>query len=187
MSKQSPIRTCLGSNQEYPKRELWRFVKGPDNLVWFDISGKAHGRGAYVAPDAKLIAAAIKRKAFSRKLDGAQTPPDLAQRVQSALTTQLIAQLGLAKKASALVSGGQKVLEVRQFGALDTVILATDAGDDVATKVKTHADACVWQGLSKVQLEHASGQANVPVLAVQDNAAIAALVAQLKTFETEND
>lgn len=187
MSKQAPIRTCLGSNQEHPKHVLWRFVKGPDGLVWFDISGKAPGRGAYVFPDAKFIAAAIKRKAFSRKLDGANVPADLATRVQSALTQQLIAQLGLAKKASSLVSGGQKVLEVPQFGALDTVILATDAGEDIAAKVKNHANACVWQGLNKVQLEQASGQGNVPVLAVLGNTAIATLVSQLKTFETEND
>ena len=45
--KHVPHRTCVGCREVLPKRTLIRIVKGPDG-VGVDLSGKAHGRGAYL-------------------------------------------------------------------------------------------------------------------------------------------
>ena len=45
--KHVPHRTCVGCREVLPKRTLIRIVKGPDG-VDVDLTGKAHGRGAYL-------------------------------------------------------------------------------------------------------------------------------------------
>ena len=45
--KHIPRRTCVGCREILPKRSLIRIVKGPDG-VKVDLTGKAHGRGAYL-------------------------------------------------------------------------------------------------------------------------------------------
>ncbi|MBG0784191.1 MAG: YlxR family protein [Anaerolineaceae bacterium] len=46
-SKHVPQRTCVGCREVLQKRALIRIVKGPDGVV-VDLTGKAHGRGAYL-------------------------------------------------------------------------------------------------------------------------------------------
>jgi len=46
-SKHIPRRTCVGCREVLPKRELVRVVNGPEGVT-VDLTGKAHGRGAYL-------------------------------------------------------------------------------------------------------------------------------------------
>lgn len=46
-TKHIPRRTCVGCREVLPKRSLIRIVNGP-NGVEVDLTGKAHGRGAYL-------------------------------------------------------------------------------------------------------------------------------------------
>lgn len=46
-SKHIPRRTCVGCREVLPKRSMFRIVKGPKG-VDVDLTGKAHGRGAYL-------------------------------------------------------------------------------------------------------------------------------------------
>lgn len=46
-SKHVPRRTCVGCREVLPKRSLIRIVYGPEG-VRVDLTGKAHGRGAYL-------------------------------------------------------------------------------------------------------------------------------------------
>ncbi len=45
--KHVPQRTCVGCREVLPKKTLIRIVNGPDG-VGVDLTGKAHGRGAYL-------------------------------------------------------------------------------------------------------------------------------------------
>jgi hypothetical protein len=45
--KHVPQRTCVGCREVLPKRALIRIVKSPEG-VKVDVTGKAHGRGAYL-------------------------------------------------------------------------------------------------------------------------------------------
>lgn len=46
-SKHIPQRTCVGCREVLPKRSLIRIVNGPEGVA-VDLTGKAHGRGAYL-------------------------------------------------------------------------------------------------------------------------------------------
>jgi predicted RNA-binding protein YlxR (DUF448 family) len=45
--KHIPRRTCVGCREVLPKRSLIRIVRG-EKGVTVDLTGKAHGRGAYL-------------------------------------------------------------------------------------------------------------------------------------------
>ncbi len=65
-----PVRTCVGCRQEAGKPALIRLVRGPDGAIRPDPTGRAHGRGAYLHPDAACFAAARSRRALERSLKG---------------------------------------------------------------------------------------------------------------------
>lgn len=46
-TKHIPRRTCVGCREVLPKRSLIRIVNSPEG-VKVDLTGKAHGRGAYL-------------------------------------------------------------------------------------------------------------------------------------------
>ena len=48
--KHIPQRTCVGCREVLPKRSLFRIVKSPEGVT-VDLTGKAHGRGAYLHDD----------------------------------------------------------------------------------------------------------------------------------------
>ncbi|MCI1894985.1 MAG: YlxR family protein [Lactobacillus sp.] len=68
-----PMRKDLLSGEMFPKKSLVRIVKQQDNTVAIDPTGKAAGRGAYVALDPAAVQKAKKKqlieKAFSIKID----------------------------------------------------------------------------------------------------------------------
>jgi hypothetical protein len=71
-----PARTCVACRQVAGKRELLRFVRGPDGAVSLDRSGRTPGRGAYLHATAECFELARKRKALDRAL-GAAVPPEV--------------------------------------------------------------------------------------------------------------
>jgi predicted RNA-binding protein YlxR (DUF448 family) len=46
-----PMRKSIVSNQMFPKKELLRIVKNKEGIILIDPTGKAAGRGAYIALD----------------------------------------------------------------------------------------------------------------------------------------
>ena len=46
--KKIPMRKCIITNERFPKKELIRVVRTPENEVVVDLTGKMNGRGAYL-------------------------------------------------------------------------------------------------------------------------------------------
>ncbi|WP_232697075.1 RNase P modulator RnpM [Brevibacillus daliensis] len=46
--KKVPLRKCIVCQEMYPKKELLRVVRTPEDQILIDLSGKAAGRGTYV-------------------------------------------------------------------------------------------------------------------------------------------
>lgn len=82
--KRVPARTCVACREEGGKRELIRFVRGPDGLIMLDRTGRASGRGAYLHASAECLGQARKRKALDRAL-GAVVGPAVWDEVASGL------------------------------------------------------------------------------------------------------
>ena len=64
-----PMRTCVVTNEKYPKNELLRIVRTPEGKVLADLSGKLNGHGAYIKKDVETLEKAIKTKTLARHLD----------------------------------------------------------------------------------------------------------------------
>ena len=46
--KKIPMRKCVATQEQCPKKELLRIVKTPQGTVEVDLTGKLNGRGAYL-------------------------------------------------------------------------------------------------------------------------------------------
>lgn len=68
-NKKIPLRTCVITKEQLPKKDLIRIVKNKDNEVFIDQTGKANGRGAYLKKDIETIEKARKTKLLDKKLE----------------------------------------------------------------------------------------------------------------------
>ena len=64
-----PMRTCVVTHEQFPKKELLRVVRDKEGNVTVDITGKANGRGAYIKKDLEVLDKAIKTKKLEKKLE----------------------------------------------------------------------------------------------------------------------
>ena len=67
--KKIPMRTCVVTNERFPKSELLRIVRTTENGVKPDLTGKLNGHGAYIKKDIEVLEKAIKTKALERHLE----------------------------------------------------------------------------------------------------------------------
>lgn len=119
-------RRCIVTGDNPPEDELVRFVLSPDGQVIPDVAAKLPGRGAWVRAKREIVDQAVKRNAFARAFKTSVKPPaDLSDQVERALTQRCLDLLGLGRKASALVSGFDKVEEAirssRPLGLIEAV------------------------------------------------------------------
>ncbi len=72
-----PMRTCLGTGEKLPKREMVRIVCTADGRIMVDESGKAAGsRGAYVSRSQAALKTALSRKRFEAEFECALNDTD---------------------------------------------------------------------------------------------------------------
>ena len=64
-----PMRMCVGCREMFPKKELMRVVKSPENVISFDRVGKAPGRGAYICRSVECLNKSMKIRALERQLE----------------------------------------------------------------------------------------------------------------------
>jgi predicted RNA-binding protein YlxR (DUF448 family) len=64
-----PMRKSVVSNEMFPKKELVRIAKTKEGVVSLDPTGKAPGRGAYIALEPKEVEDSRKKKILDRALD----------------------------------------------------------------------------------------------------------------------
>lgn len=67
--KKIPLRRCVVSREQLPKKELLRIVKDKDGNVSVDITGKLNGRGAYIKKDLDILKIAKDKKILDRILE----------------------------------------------------------------------------------------------------------------------
>lgn len=67
--KKVPLRKCVATGEQLPKKELIRIVKNKEGEVSVDPTGKKNGRGAYLKRSLDTIELAKKKKILNRVLD----------------------------------------------------------------------------------------------------------------------
>lgn len=64
-----PLRKCVATMEQLPKKELIRIVKNNEGKVFIDLTGKQNGRGAYLKRSVEAIQLAKKKNALGRALE----------------------------------------------------------------------------------------------------------------------
>jgi hypothetical protein len=77
--KKIPLRKCVATYEQLPKKELLRVVKSKEGVISIDLSGKAPGRGAYIKKSLEAVKIAKKSKALERALECSLTDEFYAQ------------------------------------------------------------------------------------------------------------
>lgn len=83
-NKKVPMRTCCGCKESFPKKELIRIVKTPENTAAVDITGKMNGRGTYICRKTECLEKARRSGSISRSLD-IQISPEIYDRLRAEL------------------------------------------------------------------------------------------------------
>jgi predicted RNA-binding protein YlxR (DUF448 family) len=67
--KKIPLRRCVATFTQAPKKELIRVVRTPEGDVKIDETGRANGRGAYLLKSLEAVDVAQKKGALSKALE----------------------------------------------------------------------------------------------------------------------
>ncbi|MCI6271788.1 MAG: YlxR family protein [Erysipelotrichaceae bacterium] len=67
--KKIPLRKCVVTQEQFPKKELLRIVKTPENEVKVDLTGRLNGRGAYLKKDVNVVEIARKKGSLDKALE----------------------------------------------------------------------------------------------------------------------
>lgn len=68
-----PMRKCVVTQERFPKQELLRVVRTPEEEVIVDVTGKKNGHGAYIQKSLETLEKAKKTRALARAL-GCEIP-----------------------------------------------------------------------------------------------------------------
>ncbi len=80
--KKVPLRRCVATGEQLPKKELIRVVKNKEGDVFVDPTGKANGRGAYLKRSQEAIDIARKKGILKRAL-GVDIPDEIYDELSS--------------------------------------------------------------------------------------------------------
>lgn len=64
--KRLPVRHCMGCNGAFEKTLLLRVVKNKQGLIFYDNTGKASGRGAYICRNNECLTKVVKSRRINK-------------------------------------------------------------------------------------------------------------------------
>lgn len=67
--KKIPLRKCVATQEQLPKKELIRIVRNKEGEVFVDPTGKMNGRGAYLKRSLEAIEIAQKKGILKKALN----------------------------------------------------------------------------------------------------------------------
>ncbi len=121
-----------------PRRDLVRFVLGPDQGIVPDVEEKLPGRGLWVKAEPDTITRAAIKGLFSRAAkDLVKAPADLAAKVEALLVARALSFLGLARRAGELLLGFDQIERALNSGkSIGVLIAASDGAQDGRRKLE---------------------------------------------------
>ena len=79
-----PMRKCTGCAEHFPKMELIRVLRTPDNAIVLDTTGKKSGRGAYICKNPACLKKARKARRLEASLE-CEIPEEVFLRLEEEL------------------------------------------------------------------------------------------------------
>jgi len=131
-------RKCIATGEVQPKYGLIRFVVGPEDTIYPDITGKLPGRGIYVAADRETLQTAVEKKLFAR---GAKQQvkllDDFVNEVERQLARRVIDLIALSRKSGKAVAGYEKTKAWLQSEEAQVLFQAVDGSGRGKSKLST--------------------------------------------------
>ncbi len=176
-------RSCIACRRERPPREMIRVVRSRDGQITLDEQGHLSGRGAYLCPEPQCVALCLKKKLLEKALKSpipAEVTAKLAASVQlsaedlalgeQSLKNEIMAVLGMARRAGELIIGRDRVLASLSSGHDLLALLAEDCSAAVRRALSAKgAEFYVVSGTSRSELGQLLGlrQTQIAALPVQ--------------------
>jgi predicted RNA-binding protein YlxR (DUF448 family) len=133
-----PERKCIATGEVQPKYGLIRFVVGPEDTIYPDVTGKLPGRGIYVSADREALEQAVKKKLFSRGAkQQVKIPDDLVDEVERQMSRRVVDLIAMSRKAGSAVAGYEKVKAWLQSEEALVLIQASDGSGRGKSKLST--------------------------------------------------
>jgi predicted RNA-binding protein YlxR (DUF448 family) len=152
-------RQCALTREVRPVADLIRFAISPGGEVVPDTDALAEGRGVWISLGHKLVADAVKKKAFAKSLKAeVAVAPDLADITRQRLTDRLTSALSMCRKAGQIVTGASKVKALIESGEAIALLTATDAAEDgrnkMVSSLKGYRYAAEEAGIATREVPH---------------------------------
>ncbi|MGI6075148.1 MAG: RNase P modulator RnpM [Pyramidobacter sp.] len=176
-------RSCVACRRERPPREMIRVVRSRDGQIAVDEQGHLSGRGAYVCPEPQCIALCLKKKLLEKALKS-PIPAEVAAKLaawvnldaedmalgEQSLRNEMMAVLGMARRAGELIIGQDRVLRCLSAGDRLLTLITEDCSAAVKRALDAkNAEVYVLSGTSRSELGQLLGlrQAQIAALPVQ--------------------
>ncbi|OWJ75777.1 hypothetical protein CDV52_05755 [Haematobacter missouriensis] len=145
--REEPERRCIVTGEVQPRQGLIRFVVGPEDRIFPDVTGKLPGRGIWVAADRAAVDKAARKGLFSRAARRAVTvPPNLADEVEVMVARRVVDLVSLARKAGEAVAGFEKVKDWLDKDRAAVLMQASDGSERGKTKLHPPGGANTFIG-----------------------------------------
>ena len=82
-----PMRKCVVTQERFPKKDLIRVVRTPEQTIEIDLTGTKNGHGAYISKSLETLALAKKNKALQRALE-TEIPDEVYQELEAIITNE---------------------------------------------------------------------------------------------------
>lgn len=86
--KKIPMRMCSVTRERFPKMELLRVVKTPEEEVKVDLTGKLNGHGAYIKKDLSVLEKAKKTKVLAKALE-IEIPESIYEEIEEIIKKEI--------------------------------------------------------------------------------------------------
>lgn len=193
-----PERKCILSGVHASRAALIRLALGPDGQVWPDLAARLPGRGAWIAPDRRLLEQAMAKGRLKGALarafkEPAIVPDDLPGRLAAGLEKRAMDRLGLEHRAGHLIYGSEKISEWARAGRLFLLLHAADAAPDGSSKLDQawrsgggEMDDVIHLPAGREALSRAVGRENVVHSGVNNGKAAARIAQELGRWAAFN-
>ena len=81
--KKIPLRKCVATQEQLPKKELIRVVRSKEGEIFVDATGKKNGRGAYLKRSNEAIELAKKKGDLKRALEVDEIPESIYEELKT--------------------------------------------------------------------------------------------------------
>lgn len=182
-------RRCIVTGEALPEAKLIRFVADPDGNIVPDVAAVLPGRGLWVSATRAMIERAIAGNHFPKAAKAnVRAAADLAARTEARIVARVSDDLGLARRAGAIVLGFDSVARAIESATLAALVEASDGAPDGRRKLAglTFArglELPTIDVLSSAELSLALGRENVVHAALKPGQLAERLIFQAARLE----